>query len=224
MRDVVKKQSNGWHGAYHFAQACSYSSSLLDVSQRLRFFNVDSKAVDRASLANLRRGNFRFPVHQRRRRPSNPCSQIRRSRRIPHYPKQELERGNRGPPVLRMLSLCTCCRHYPGAAAGRTTSLIPPTVSAFPERVVGSACASSSVISGLPLTADGWTLDLGELRRTCQGCFTVQRVDSPFVRGPTTVLRADSLLLFNIFKVFHCSTFVTRCSTEQLGQARAAHF
>src|ERR1039458_1690540 len=48
-----------------------------------------------------------------------------------------------GLPVLRTLSLCTCRRHYPGAAAGRTTSLIHPTVSAFPERVVGSACASS---------------------------------------------------------------------------------
>jgi hypothetical protein len=48
-----------------------------------------------------------------------------------------------GLPVLRTLSLCTCCRHYPGAAAGRTTSLIHPAVSAFPERVVGSACASS---------------------------------------------------------------------------------
>src|SRR5208282_5613391 len=24
-----------------------------------------------------------------------------------------------GSPVLRTLSLCTCCRHYPGAAAGR---------------------------------------------------------------------------------------------------------
>jgi len=48
-----------------------------------------------------------------------------------------------GPPVLRTLSLCTCRRHYPGTAAGRTTSLISPAVSAFPERVVGSACASS---------------------------------------------------------------------------------
>src|SRR5262249_15675214 len=48
-----------------------------------------------------------------------------------------------GPPVFRSLSLCTCCRHYPGAAAGRTTSLTRPAVSAFPERVVGSACASS---------------------------------------------------------------------------------
>ena len=48
-----------------------------------------------------------------------------------------------GSPVLRALSLCTCCRHYPGAAAGRTTSLVHPDVSAFPEMVVGSACASS---------------------------------------------------------------------------------
>ena len=29
-------------------------------------------------------------------------------------------------------------RHYPGAAPGRTASLIRPAVSAFPERVVGS--------------------------------------------------------------------------------------
>jgi hypothetical protein len=48
-----------------------------------------------------------------------------------------------GLPVLRALSLCTCCRHYPGAATGRLASLIHPAVSAFPERVVGSACALS---------------------------------------------------------------------------------
>ena len=48
-----------------------------------------------------------------------------------------------GLPVLRTLSLCTCCRHYPGAAAGRTASLTRPAVSAFPDRVVGSACALS---------------------------------------------------------------------------------
>ena len=28
-----------------------------------------------------------------------------------------------GLPVFRALSLCTCCRHYPGAASGRITSL-----------------------------------------------------------------------------------------------------
>src|SRR3984893_13884461 len=46
-------------------------------------------------------------------------------------------------PVLPALSLCTCCRHYPGAATGGTASLIRPVVSAFPGRAAGSARASS---------------------------------------------------------------------------------
>ena len=45
--------------------------------------------------------------------------------------------------MLRALSLCACCRHYPGTATGGTTLLIRPVMSAFPERVAGSACASS---------------------------------------------------------------------------------
>src|SRR5450756_685575 len=49
----------------------------------------------------------------------------------------------KGFPVLRALSLRACCRHYPGAATGFAASLMHPVVSAFPERVVGSACASS---------------------------------------------------------------------------------
>ena len=48
-----------------------------------------------------------------------------------------------GLPVLRALSLCTCCRHYPGAAAGRIPRSSRPTMSAFPGRVTGSACTSS---------------------------------------------------------------------------------
>src|SRR5271169_2137744 len=48
-----------------------------------------------------------------------------------------------GLPVLRALSLCTCCRHYPGAAAGRRPRSSHPAVSAFPDNVVGSACTSS---------------------------------------------------------------------------------
>jgi hypothetical protein len=48
-----------------------------------------------------------------------------------------------GLPVLRSLSLCTCCRHYPGAAAGRIPRSSRPTVSASPGRVTGSACTSS---------------------------------------------------------------------------------
>ena len=45
--------------------------------------------------------------------------------------------------MLRALSLCTCCRHYPGAAAGRRPRSSHPAVSAFPDNVVGSACTSS---------------------------------------------------------------------------------
>ena len=48
-----------------------------------------------------------------------------------------------GLPVLRTLSLCTCCRHYPGAAAGRSPRSSHPAVSAFPGRGAGSACTSS---------------------------------------------------------------------------------
>src|SRR6059036_1092793 len=48
-----------------------------------------------------------------------------------------------GLPVLRALSLCTCCRHYPGAATGDPASLIHPVVSAFPGMAAGSARASS---------------------------------------------------------------------------------
>src|SRR5271166_5149506 len=48
-----------------------------------------------------------------------------------------------GLPVLRALSLCTCCRHYPGAAAGRSLRSCHPTVSAFPDSTFGSACTSS---------------------------------------------------------------------------------
>src|SRR5262249_16828339 len=48
-----------------------------------------------------------------------------------------------GSPVLPTLSLCTCRRHYPGAASGRMVSLGNPDVSAFPDMAVRSACASS---------------------------------------------------------------------------------
>jgi|SRR6202011_4491 hypothetical protein len=48
-----------------------------------------------------------------------------------------------GLPVLRALSLCTCCRQYPGAAAGRTPRSSHPAVAAFPDSAVGSACTST---------------------------------------------------------------------------------
>src|SRR5271163_1296394 len=48
-----------------------------------------------------------------------------------------------GLPVLRALSLCTCCRHYPGAAAGVLLAQTCPSMSAFPDSTIGSACTSS---------------------------------------------------------------------------------
>ena len=39
-----------------------------------------------------------------------------------------------GPPVLRALSLCACCRHYPGAATGRISSLIHPSRVSLPRK------------------------------------------------------------------------------------------
>ena len=48
-----------------------------------------------------------------------------------------------GLPVLRTLSLCTCHRQYPGAAAGRNLRSTRPAISAFPDMAVGSAYTSS---------------------------------------------------------------------------------
>src|SRR4030081_1328011 len=39
-----------------------------------------------------------------------------------------------GLPVFRTLSLCTCCRHYPGAASGRTASLTSPSRISLPRK------------------------------------------------------------------------------------------
>src|SRR5271169_1195818 len=42
-----------------------------------------------------------------------------------------------GLPVLRALSLCTCCRHYPGAAAGRTLRSFTQPYQPSPEGLPG---------------------------------------------------------------------------------------
>src|SRR3979411_1606711 len=39
-----------------------------------------------------------------------------------------------GFPVLRTLPLCTCCRHYPGAAAGRTLRSASPSRISLPRK------------------------------------------------------------------------------------------
>src|SRR5712675_1474202 len=48
-----------------------------------------------------------------------------------------------GLPVLRTLSLCTCCRQYAGVADGRNLRSTRPAISTFPDMAVGSAYTSS---------------------------------------------------------------------------------
>jgi hypothetical protein len=66
-----------------------------------------------------------------------------------------------GLPVLRALSLCTCCRQYPGAAAGRSRRSFNPAVSAFPDMAVGSAYTSSISRSHEAMLA---TVQFGSMR------------------------------------------------------------
>ncbi len=105
-----------------------------------------------------------------------------------------------GLPVLRTLSLCTCCRHDPGAAAGRTLRSSHPAVSAFPERVVRSACTSSfsrlarrslalrPVHSRGPPIRDPLDRRLQPFRHLhgCSGCFRLERLPG----GPCTHWKA----------------------------------
>ena len=44
-------------------------------------------------------------------------------------------------PMLRTLSLCTCYRHYPGAANGRSLRSFSQSISAFPGTTAGTAYA-----------------------------------------------------------------------------------
>ena len=69
--------------------------------------------------------------------PSPHCARI-----LPHGCRLFIPEHALGLPVLRAFPLCTCCRHYPGAAVG-SSLLNPPVVSTFPERVTGSVCAST---------------------------------------------------------------------------------
>src|SRR6195256_5509080 len=67
---------------------------------------------------------------------------IRRPPRSTLFPYTTLFRSSRliipdhalGPPVLRTLSLCTCCRHYPGAATGCTCFAHSPRRISLPRK------------------------------------------------------------------------------------------
>jgi hypothetical protein len=64
-----------------------------------------------------------------------------------------------GLPVLRTLSLCTCCRHYPGAAAGRTLRSASPSRISLPRKgcrvglriVLFEACSAFTQVTACTL-------------------------------------------------------------------------
>src|SRR5471030_2113516 len=78
--------------------SCKKVETMLNVSQSLCFFDVDSKTVRLPECTSAgpiyRRSNSRFRVHQRRGGAGDLNSKRRWSIRIPHYLEQELERGS----------------------------------------------------------------------------------------------------------------------------------
>jgi hypothetical protein len=95
-----------------------------------------------------------------------------------------------GLPVLRTLSLCTCCRHYPGAADGRIASLIPPSRISLPRKgcrvglriVLFEACSAFTRVTACTLAPspirDALSRRLQPLRylHSCSGCFRLERL------------------------------------------------
>jgi hypothetical protein len=89
-----------------------------------------------------------------------------------------------GSPVLRTLSLCTCCRHYPGAADGRIASLIQPSRISLPRKgcrvglriVLFEACSAFTRVTACTLAPspirDALSRRLQPLRylHSCSGC------------------------------------------------------
>ena len=95
-----------------------------------------------------------------------------------------------GLPVLRTLSLCTCCRHYPGAASGRTASLTSPSRISLPRKgrrvglriVLFEACSAFTRVTACTLAPspirDALIRRLQPLRylHDCSDCFRLERL------------------------------------------------
>ena len=91
-----------------------------------------------------------------------------------------------GLPVFRALSLCTCCRHYPGAASGRITSLISSRRSSLPRKgcrvglriVLFEACSAFTRVAAC-------TLALPPIRDTLSEGFSyfVTSIAAPVASG-----------------------------------------
>src|SRR5437016_6904678 len=91
-----------------------------------------------------------------------------------------------GPPVLRTLSLCTCCRHYPGAATGRTCFAHSPRRISLPRKgcrvglriVLFEACSAFTRVTAC-------TLALSPIRDTHSEGFSyfVTSIAAPVASG-----------------------------------------
>ena len=91
-----------------------------------------------------------------------------------------------GLPVFRTLSLCTCCRHYPGAASGRITSLISSRRISLPRKgcrvglriVLFEACSAFTRVAAC-------TLALPPIRDTLSEGFShfVTSIAAPIASG-----------------------------------------
>ncbi len=91
-----------------------------------------------------------------------------------------------GLPVLRTLSLCTCCRHYPGAAAGRTLRSASPSRISLPRKgcrvglriVLFEACSAFTRVTAC-------TLALSPIRDTLTEGFShfVSSMTAPVASG-----------------------------------------
>src|SRR6266850_3322106 len=91
-----------------------------------------------------------------------------------------------GLPVFRALSLCTCCRHYPGAASGRTASLTSPSRVSLPRKghrvglriVLFEACSAFTRVTAC-------TLALSPIRDTLSEGFShfVTSIAAPAASG-----------------------------------------
>src|SRR5580692_12334777 len=95
-----------------------------------------------------------------------------------------------GLPVLRTLSLCTCCRQYPGAANWASSSLISPSRISLPRNcsrvglhiVLFEACAAFTRVAARTL-APSPICDQPHRRlqpfcylHDCSGCFRLERL------------------------------------------------
>jgi len=91
-----------------------------------------------------------------------------------------------GLPVLRTLSLCTCCRHYPGAAVGRTLRSTSPSRISLPRKgrrvglriVLFEACSAFTRVTAC-------TLALSPIRDTLTEGFShfVSSMTAPVASG-----------------------------------------